>query len=65
MAWALWLAVPVVLTLLAALVTWLRARPPREPKGISETVRAHQEFLEALGQAPRRADAGSNPDDPN
>lgn len=47
MAWALWLAVPVVLTLLAALWTWWRGRPARVP-GTSEAMRAHQDYLDAL-----------------
>lgn len=56
MAWLFWLAVPVVLTLITAVFTWWRGRPPRGPRGVGESVRAHQQFLDALGQAPRQGD---------
>ena len=62
MSWAVWLSFPVVLTVLAAVVSWLRHRPARPP----DTARAMQEhvrFLNALEGAvdtlpecpPRRA----------
>ncbi len=54
MAWALWLAVPVVLTLLAALWTWWRGRPARTP-GTSQAMAAHEQYLEALVRPARGA----------
>lgn len=57
MTWAVWLAVPVVVTLLAALVTWLRARPRRRP-GTRDTMRAHSDYLDALAQTARSRDRG-------
>lgn len=49
MAWALWLAAPVVATLLAALWSWWRGRVARTPS-VHETMRAHRDYLEALGR---------------
>jgi len=46
-AWALWLSVPVIATVLAAIWTWWRAREPRLAStrtGIAE----HQAYLDAL-----------------
>jgi hypothetical protein len=47
MAWALWLAAPLVTTALVALATWRRGRPPRLPDS-DEAIRAHQDYLDAL-----------------
>ena len=52
MAWAFWLAVPVVVTLLAALWSWVRARPRRLPD-TAESMRAHSAYLDALGASTR------------
>ena len=57
MAWALWLAIPVVVTLLAAILSWLRARPARTPD-TDEAMRAHGEYLDALAQTARAKDRG-------
>jgi hypothetical protein len=57
MAWALWLAIPVVVTVLAALGSWLRARPARALK-TDESMRAHGDFLDALVQTARSKDRG-------
>jgi hypothetical protein len=50
MAWALWLAVPVVATSAAAVLTWIsarRGRPPARPD-TDTAMRAHREYLDAL-----------------
>jgi len=47
MAWAIWLAIPVVATLLAALFAWVRDRPRRAP-GTRRTMQQHAEYLDAL-----------------
>jgi hypothetical protein len=47
MAWALWLAAPIVLTVLAATWSWWRGRPERTP-GTDQAMRAHREYLAAL-----------------
>ncbi len=52
MAWAFWLAVPVVVTLLAALWSWVRTRPRRLPD-TAESMRAHSAYLDALGASTR------------
>jgi hypothetical protein len=52
-----WLLIPVVLTLLAALVSWLRARPRRVPT-TGEAMRAHGDYLDALAQTARERDRG-------
>lgn len=54
MAWAVWLAVPVVITLLAALWTWWRGRLARTP-GTLEAMRAHRDYLDALVRPARSA----------
>jgi hypothetical protein len=46
-AWALWLAAPLALTVLACLWTWWRRRPVREPT-VQETMRRHADYLDAL-----------------
>ena len=61
MTWALWLAVPVGATTLAALWAWVRgwwARRAARPLGTEAAMRAHSEYLDALvlpHAAPRRA----------
>jgi hypothetical protein len=47
MAWAVWLAVPAVATVLAALWVWWRARPARTPSA-HEAMQAHRDYLDAL-----------------
>ncbi len=47
MAWAIWLAIPVAVTLLVAVWTWLRGRAPRVPT-TGQAMRAHRRYLEAL-----------------
>jgi hypothetical protein len=47
MAWALWLATPVAVTVVAAFVSWWRGRPQRVP-GTDEAMQAHRDYLDAL-----------------
>ena len=49
-AWALWLAVPVLATVLAAVWIWWRNRPPRRPT-LTETLDEHAGYLACLGAA--------------
>ena len=53
----MWLLIPVALTVLAALVTWVRARPRRLP-GTGESMRAHGDYLDALAETARSRDRG-------
>ena len=63
MAWALWLSAPVLVTALAAVLTWLRGRPPRTLR-TSATIALHQAYLQALAPAPSTlAQAEQNPPD--
>ena len=55
--WAVWLSIPVAATLLAAVGSWLRARP-KKTLTTDEAVRAHGEFLDALVQTARSKDRG-------
>ncbi len=51
MTWAVWLAVPIGATTLAAVWAWLRgwwARRARRPLRTEQAVRVHSEFLDAL-----------------
>jgi hypothetical protein len=57
MTWALWLLIPVVVTVLAALGSWLRHRPARPPD-TAQAMREHGEFLDALVQTARSKDRG-------
>ena len=57
MSWAIWLAVPVVATLLAAAWTWLRARPA-PPLSTAEAMVAHSAYLDALAETARSKDRG-------
>ncbi|MGI8677572.1 MAG: hypothetical protein ACR2LX_02575 [Jatrophihabitans sp.] len=57
MSWAVWLAVPVVVTVLAAGWTWLRARP--EPSlDADHAIQVHSDYLDALVQTARSKDRG-------
>lgn len=53
MSWAVWLLIPVAVTVLAALASWLRARPARKLT-TRQAIQAHDEFLAALAQATKR-----------
>jgi hypothetical protein len=57
MGWAMWLLIPVAVTVLAALVSWLRSRPDRTPN-TDQSMRAHDEFLDALTRTARSKDDG-------
>ena len=51
MTWAIWLAVPVGATALAALATWVRGwfvRRAARPLTTEQAVRAHADYLDAL-----------------
>jgi hypothetical protein len=52
-----WLLIPVVLTVLAAVLSWWRHRPAR-PLDTARAMRAHEEFLDALVQTARSKDRG-------
>ncbi len=54
MAWAGWLAVPLVATALAALWAWIRGRPPA-PLDTDAAITAHQRYLDALATPARGA----------
>jgi hypothetical protein len=55
--WAVWLLIPVVATVLAAVGSWLRHRPARRPDA-AQAMREHGEFLDALVQPARSKDRG-------
>ncbi|HEV7206522.1 MAG TPA: hypothetical protein VGN18_18090 [Jatrophihabitans sp.] len=57
MSWVLWLSVPVVATVLAALWSWVRSRPAPTPN-TAESMQAHSEYLDALVQTARSKDRG-------
>jgi hypothetical protein len=59
--WAVWLLIPVAATLLAAIGSWLRARPKKTPT-TDEAMHAHSEFLDALAQTARSKDRGPQSD---
>jgi hypothetical protein len=61
MMWALWLAIPVTATLLAAIGSWWRSRPKRTMTTV-EAMQAHGEFLDALVQTARSKDRGLSGD---
>jgi len=50
MAWALWLAVPIAATVLAAVGTWWSARRTRPAKraDAADAMQAHRNYLDAL-----------------
>jgi hypothetical protein len=60
-SWALWLLIPVAVTVLAALGSWWRSRPKRAPS-TAEAMRAHGDFLDALVQTARSKDRGLHSD---
>jgi hypothetical protein len=51
------LAIPVVVTALAAVVSWWRNRPPR-PIDTARAMREHGEYLDALVRTARSKDRG-------
>lgn len=53
----MWLLIPVGLTAVAAIVSWLRARPRRLPDA-ADSVRGHGDYLDALVQTARSKDRG-------
>ena len=53
----MWLLIPVAVTALAALASWLRSRPDRTPN-TDQSMRAHDEFLDALTRTARSKDDG-------
>ena len=57
MTWALWLAVPVVATVLASLWTWWRGRRARPKRRVTTAgaMQAHREYLDALVTPARSA----------
>jgi hypothetical protein len=57
-SWVLWLSVPVVATVLAALWSWVRSRPTPTPT-MAESMQAHSEYLDALVQTARSKDRGA------
>jgi hypothetical protein len=68
MTWALWLAVPVGATALAALWSWwrgYRVRRANRPLGTEAAVRAHGEFLDALTIPARSSARPSPPEQPD
>ncbi len=68
MTWALWLAVPVGATAVAALWAWWRGyrmRRADRPLGTEAAVRAHSRYLEALtipARSAGRPDRAEPPD---
>jgi hypothetical protein len=56
--WAVWLSIPVAVTVLAAMWSWWRSRPKRTLT-THEAMRAHDEFLDALTQTARSKDRGA------
>jgi hypothetical protein len=62
MAWALWLAAPLAVTLVVAAWSWLRARPPRPPT-TAQAMQAHRDYLDAL-VVPARGDIRTEPTSP-
>jgi hypothetical protein len=62
--WALWLSIPVVVTALAAVWSWVRSRPAPVPT-THQAMREHSEYLDALVQTARSKDCGlAPPSDP-
>jgi hypothetical protein len=57
MGWAVWLLIPVAVTLLVAIGSWLRSRPARTLDTL-QAMRAHGDFLDALVQTARSKDRG-------
>jgi hypothetical protein len=69
MTWAMWLAVPVGATTLAALWSWFRGwlvRHASRPLDTEDAVRAHSRFLDALVIPARGTSRPARPsDDPD
>ncbi len=57
MAWLWWLSGPVVATVVAAIWSWLRARPGKQPT-TAQAMQAHGEFLDALVETARSRERG-------
>jgi len=56
-SWLLWLLAPAGAVALAAVVSWLRARPAK-PLSTDDAMRAHAAYLDALGSPARSRDRG-------
>lgn len=68
MTWALWLAVPVGATSIAALWSWWRGwrvRRAARPLGTEAAVRAHSEYLNALVMPARSPERPVNRTEPS
>ena len=68
MTWALWLAVPIGATALAAIWVWwrgYRVRRAGRPLGTEAAVRAHSRYLDALTIPARSAARPERPDPPD
>jgi hypothetical protein len=61
MAWALWLAVPILATALAAVGTWWSARPsgPARRSDTADAMQAHRDYLYPLVVPARRTERDS------
>ena len=57
MSWAVWLSIPVVVTVLTAVWSWLRSRPAAT-LNTSQAMQAHSDYLDALVQTARGKDRG-------
>jgi nitrate reductase gamma subunit len=57
-SWALWLAAPVVCTVVAAIGSWLRHRPVKPKLDTPRAIQAHADYLDALAQTARSKDRG-------
>lgn len=60
MTWAVWLLIPIAVTAVAAVGSWLRHRPARPPD-TARAMREHGEFLDALVRSARARDRGPQP----
>lgn len=56
-SWMVWLLIPVAVTAVAAIVSWLHSRPDRRLKP-DDAMRAHGDYLDALAQTARSKDRG-------
>ena len=63
MAWALWLAVPIVATVLAAVGTWWSARRscPARRSDSADAMQAHRDYLDALAVPARGTERVATP----
>jgi hypothetical protein len=55
----MWLSIPVVGTVLAAIASWLRSRPRRAPT-TSQAMQAHDDYLAALARPPAHSGDGDS-----